>query len=93
MLDALAAALAGIVAGGAATLAVQRMRAARKPYPAADRTAAPGPYDDGRTQRVLAAFPFAAFLIDSGGIVRFVNEAAEELFWALLNSREFAFNH
>jgi two-component system, OmpR family, phosphate regulon sensor histidine kinase PhoR len=80
MLDALVAALAGIVAGGAATLAVQRLRAGRTPNAAPARAAAPGPYDDGRAQRVLAAFPFAAFLIDSGGIVRFVNRAAEELF-------------
>jgi len=80
MLEALVAALAGIVAGVAATLVVQRARAARSPYAAPARPSAPGPYEDGRTQRVLAAFPFAAFLIDSGGIVRFVNAAAEELF-------------
>jgi two-component system phosphate regulon sensor histidine kinase PhoR len=80
MNDALVAALAGIVAGGAATLAVQRVRAGRAPYAAPADPSAPGPYEDGRTQRVLAAFPFAAFLIDSGGVVRFVNAAAEELF-------------
>lgn len=50
------------------------------PRPAADEGAVPGPYDDDRTQRVLAAFPFAAFLIDSNGVVRFVNDAAERLF-------------
>jgi two-component system phosphate regulon sensor histidine kinase PhoR len=80
MLEALVAALAGIVAGVAVTLVVQRVRAARAPYAAPARPSAPGPYEDGRTQRVLAAFPFAAFLIDAGGVVRFVNEAAEELF-------------
>jgi len=64
----------------AVTLVVQRVRAARAPYAAPARPSAPGPYEDGRTQRVLAAFPFAAFLIDAGGVVRFVNEAAEELF-------------
>jgi two-component system phosphate regulon sensor histidine kinase PhoR len=80
MLEALAAALAGIAAGVAATLIVQRLRAARAPYAVPARPLAPGPYEDGRTQRVLAAFPFAAFLIDSAGVVRYVNEAAEELF-------------
>jgi two-component system phosphate regulon sensor histidine kinase PhoR len=80
MLDALATALAGIVAGIAATLAVLRARSPRMPRPAADEGAVPGPYDDDRTQRVLAAFPFAAFLIDSNGVVRFVNDAAERLF-------------
>jgi two-component system phosphate regulon sensor histidine kinase PhoR len=80
MLDALVAAPAGIVAGIAVTLAVQRIRADRAPVAAPSGPSAPGPYEDGRTQRVLAAFPFAAFLIDAGGIVRYVNEAAEELF-------------
>ena len=73
-------ALAGIIAGGAATYIVVRWRAAQTPSTVQARPLAPGPYEDGRTQRVLAAFPFAAFLIDAGGIVRFVNEAAEELF-------------
>jgi two-component system phosphate regulon sensor histidine kinase PhoR len=80
MLDALVAALAGIVAGIAATLAVQRARRSRAPFAAGDDRAAPGPYDDERMQRVLAAFPLAAFLVDAGGIVRFVNAAAEDLF-------------
>lgn len=80
MLDALVAASAGVLAGIVVTLTVQRVRARRAPYAAPVRPSAPGPYEDGRTQRVLAAFPFAAFLIDSGGVVRFVNEAAEELF-------------
>jgi two-component system phosphate regulon sensor histidine kinase PhoR len=80
VLEALVAVLAGIVAGVAATLAVQRFRAGRAPAAAPARPSAPGPYEDGRTQRVLAAFPFAAFLIDGGGYVRYVNEAAEDLF-------------
>jgi two-component system, OmpR family, phosphate regulon sensor histidine kinase PhoR len=80
VLDALVAALAGILAGIAVTLAVQRVRSGRAPDAVSAAPLAPGPYEDGRTQRVLAAFPFAAFLIDSGGIVRFVNEVAEELF-------------
>ena len=80
MIDALVTALAGIFAGVAATLAVLRIRAARTPSAAPSRPSVPGPYEDGRTQRVLAAFPFAAFLIDAGGVVRFVNSAAEELF-------------
>jgi two-component system, OmpR family, phosphate regulon sensor histidine kinase PhoR len=83
MPEALVAAVAGIVAGVAVTLVVQRMqrvRAARAPYAVPVGPSAPSPYEDGRTQRVLAAFPFAAFLIDSTGVVRYVNEAAEELF-------------
>ncbi len=80
MLDALVAAAAGLIAGSLVTLAVGRFRSARAPYAAPARPAALDPYEDGRTQRVLAAFPFAAFLIDSGGIVRYVNAAAEELF-------------
>ncbi len=80
MLDALVAAAAGLIAGSLVTLAVGRFRSARAPYAAPVRPAALDPYEDGRTQRVLAAFPFAAFLIDSGGIVRYVNAAAEELF-------------
>ncbi len=80
MLDPLVATLGGLVAGSVATLAVQRARAARRPAFALDRPAAPSAYEDGRTQRVLAAFPFAAFLIDAGGIVRYANLAAEQLF-------------
>jgi two-component system phosphate regulon sensor histidine kinase PhoR len=80
VIDALVAALAGIGSGIVVTLAVQRVRANRAPYALPSRPSAPGPYEDGRTQRVLAAFPLAAFLIDSGGVVRFVNSAAEELF-------------
>lgn len=80
MLDALVALAAGVVAGIAVTLAVQRLRRARAPDAVPAYPSAPGPYEDGRTQRVLAAFPFAAFLIDSGGVVRYVNPAAEELF-------------
>ena len=80
MLDPLVAALAGALAGGVATFATLRARAGRAADAPPAGPAAPGPYDDGRTQRVLAAFPFAAFLIDAGGVVRFVNAAAEELF-------------
>jgi two-component system phosphate regulon sensor histidine kinase PhoR len=80
VLDPLVATLGGLVAGSVVTLAVQRARSARLPAFASDRPAVPGPYDDGRTQRVLAAFPFAAFLIDARGIVRFVNAAAERMF-------------
>jgi len=80
MLDVLVAAAAGLIAGIAVTLAVGRLRAAQAPYAAPSRPPALDPYEEGRTQRVLDAFPFAAFLIDAGGIVRFANEAAEELF-------------
>ena len=80
MIDALVATLGGLVAGSVVTLAVQRVRASNAPIFAADGPLVPGPYDDDRTQRVLAAFPFAAFLVDAGGIVRFANDAAERLF-------------
>jgi two-component system phosphate regulon sensor histidine kinase PhoR len=83
MLDALVAAVVGLVAGVAVTLVVQhvqRERAARTPYSVPAGPSTPSPYEDGRTQRVLAAFPLAAFLLDSAGVVRYVNEAAEELF-------------
>jgi two-component system phosphate regulon sensor histidine kinase PhoR len=80
MIDALVAALLGILAGIAVTLAVQRVRSGRVPYASPARPNLPGPYEDGRTQRVLAAFPFAAFLLDSTGVVRYVNQAAEEMF-------------
>jgi two-component system phosphate regulon sensor histidine kinase PhoR len=80
MIDALLAALAGIAIGSAVTLAFGRARAARAPHALQPGFLTPGPYEDGRTQRVLAAFPFAAFLIDATGVIRFVNEAAEELF-------------
>ena len=80
MLDPVVAALGGATAGVVATLIVSRIRANRIPFAAPDRQAVPGPYEDGRTQRVLAAFPFAAFLIDSSGVVRYVNTAAEQLF-------------
>src|SRR5271167_3361686 len=80
MFDALVAAVAGILAGVAVTLAVQRVRASQPAHAVPAGPSDPGPYDDDRTQRVLAAFPFAAFLIDSAGIVRHVNQAAAELF-------------
>jgi two-component system phosphate regulon sensor histidine kinase PhoR len=80
VLDPLLAAAGGLVAGAGATLVVVRWRAGRAPDTAPERPAPPGPYDDGRTQRVLAAFPFAALLIDAAGIVRYVNVAAEQLF-------------
>jgi two-component system phosphate regulon sensor histidine kinase PhoR len=80
MIDALLAALAGIAIGSAVTRAFGRARAARAPHALQPGFLTPGPYEDGRTQRVLAAFPFAAFLIDATGVIRFVNEAAEELF-------------
>ena len=80
MVDPLVATLGGLVAGSVVTLAVQRARSARMPVFASDGPAPPGPYDDDRTQRVLAAFPFAAFLIDARGVVRFANRAAERQF-------------
>jgi two-component system phosphate regulon sensor histidine kinase PhoR len=80
VIDPVAAALAGVAAGAAATLGLRRLRDARRTPLAPDGPSTPGPYDDDRTQRVLAALPFAAFLIDARGVVRFVNPAAEALF-------------
>lgn len=80
MIDMFVVALAGVIAGGAAAFIGLRWRAGQTPSTVQARPSAPGPYEDGRTQRVLAAFPFAAFLIDAGGIVRFINVPAEELF-------------
>jgi two-component system phosphate regulon sensor histidine kinase PhoR len=80
MIDAVAAALTGLAAGVAGTLVAVRVRGRGTTTNAPAGPQAPGPYEDGRTQRVLGAFPFAAFLIDAGGIVRYVNSAAEELF-------------
>jgi two-component system phosphate regulon sensor histidine kinase PhoR len=80
VIDPVAAALAGVAVGAAATLGVRRLRAARRAPLEPPGPAAPGPYDDDRTRRVLAALPFAAFLIDARGVVRFVNPAAEALF-------------
>lgn len=69
----------GLFVGAACTAALLRMHGERAPH-AVTVAALPGPYEDDRTQRVLAALPFAAFLIDARGVVRFVNGAAEELF-------------
>jgi two-component system phosphate regulon sensor histidine kinase PhoR len=80
MLDSVVAALGGVAAGVVATLISVRIHASRTPFTTPVRPTAPSPYEDDRTQRVLAAFPFAAFLIDAGGIVRYANTAAEELF-------------
>ena len=80
MLDPSLAAAGGLIAGAGVTLAAVRARARRAPDAVPERPLLPGPYDDGRTQRVLAAFPFAAFLIDAAGTVRYVNVAAEQLF-------------
>jgi two-component system phosphate regulon sensor histidine kinase PhoR len=80
VLDPVIAATGGLIAGATAATIVLRARAAQRPAVALARPPIPGPYEDDRTQRVLAAFPFAAFLIDSAGIVRFVNAAAEQLF-------------
>ena len=80
MIEPLVAAILGLAAGTAGTLGVRQFRDARRlplEPPGPER---PGPYDDDRTRRVLAALPFAAFLIDARGVVRFVNRAAEALF-------------
>jgi two-component system phosphate regulon sensor histidine kinase PhoR len=80
VLDPMVALLGGGAAGVVATLLAVRTRGGRAPSSVPPRPAVPGPYEDGRTQRVLAAFPFAAFLIDAHGVVRYLNTAAERLF-------------
>jgi len=80
VIDPLVAAILGAVAGVASTFGVRRLREGRRPLLESPGPETPGPYDDDRTRRVLAALPFAAFLIDARGVVRFVNPAAEQLF-------------
>jgi two-component system phosphate regulon sensor histidine kinase PhoR len=81
VIEPLVAAILGAVAGAAGALGVRQFRDARRgPQLETPGPELPGPYDDDRTRRVLAALPFAAFLIDARGVVRFVNPAAEALF-------------
>jgi two-component system phosphate regulon sensor histidine kinase PhoR len=80
MMEPLVAAMIGAVAGAAGTLGIRHVRRARMPHAESRGPELPGPYDDDRTRRVLAALPFAAFLIDARGVVRFTNPAAEALF-------------
>jgi two-component system phosphate regulon sensor histidine kinase PhoR len=80
VIDPLVAAVLGVAAGAAGALGARRLRDARGAPFERPEPEAPGPYDDDRTRRVLAALPFAAFLIDARGVVRFVNPAAEALF-------------
>jgi len=69
----------GIGIGAILTVALERLRRGRTPQ-VERSTPSPRPYDNDRTQLVLAALPFAAFLVDEGGFVRFINAAAEQLF-------------
>jgi two-component system phosphate regulon sensor histidine kinase PhoR len=80
VIEPLVAAIVGAAAGAATTLAVRHFRDGVRAPIALPRPETPDPYDDDRTRRVLAALPFAAFLIDARGVVRFVNPAAEALF-------------
>ncbi len=80
MIDPLVAALVGVAAGAGGALVLKGVRDRGGLRLDAPKPELPGPYDDDRTQRVLAALPFAAFLIDARGVVRFVNPAAEALF-------------
>jgi two-component system phosphate regulon sensor histidine kinase PhoR len=80
MIEPLVAAIIGAAAGSVATLTVRQFRDGRRPPIPPAGPELPGPYDDDRTRRVLAALPFAAFLIDARAVVRFVNPAAEALF-------------
>src|ERR1700744_1355434 len=80
MIEPLVTALGGAVAGALAVAVLGRARAGRATQTFPVRPDQPDAYEDERTHRVLAAFPFAAFLIDANGIVRFANDAAEELF-------------
>jgi two-component system phosphate regulon sensor histidine kinase PhoR len=80
VLDPLLAAAGGLVAGVAATMGAVRLRKEQPPSTLPAGPSTPAPYDDDRTRRVLAAFPFAVFLIDANAVVRFANVAAEQLF-------------
>ncbi len=80
MIEPLVAAILGLAAGVFGTLGTRVVLGSGGPDPDEPRPAGPGPYDDDRTLRVLGALPFAAFLIDARGIVRFVNPAGEALF-------------
>jgi two-component system phosphate regulon sensor histidine kinase PhoR len=80
VIEPLVAAVLGAVAGAVGVLGVRQLRDVSRPPLELPGPQTPGPYDDDRTQRVLAALPFAAFLIDARGVVRFVNPAAEALF-------------
>jgi len=79
-LDALAAGLVGVVAGGVIASLALRVRTRRTPVRPPEGPAQPGPYEDRRTKLVLAALPFPALLVDAGGTVRFLNPSAELLF-------------
>jgi two-component system, OmpR family, phosphate regulon sensor histidine kinase PhoR len=70
---------AGIGIGIVVALAAERLRRRTEP-PVEHSTPSPSPYDDDRTRLVLAALPFAAFLVDERGFVRFINTGAERLF-------------
>jgi two-component system phosphate regulon sensor histidine kinase PhoR len=80
VIEPLVAAVLGAVAGAVGAIGVRQLRDGRQPALEVPGPATPDPYDDDRTRRVLAALPFAAFLIDARGVVRFVNPAAEALF-------------
>ncbi len=80
MIEPVVAAIMGAAAGAVATFGIRGLREAGRPPLETASAVLPGPYDDDRTRRVLAALPFAAFLIDARGVVRFVNPAAEALF-------------
>lgn len=76
-LDLLATAL-GIGIGAVLAAAAGRVRTGRVPQ-AVHSEPLTDPFDDDRTRLVLAALPFAAFLVDERGVVRFINAAAERL--------------
>jgi two-component system phosphate regulon sensor histidine kinase PhoR len=81
VIEPLVASILGAAAGAVGALGVRHLRDRRRaPQLEMPGPALPGPYDDDRTRRVLAALPFAAFLIDARAVVRFVNPAAEALF-------------
>src|SRR5579875_206294 len=84
-LDVLAGA-AGALAGIIVTYAALRPRVARHAAPPAP--AGPARAGDDRAERLVAALPFAAFLVDDRARVRVFNNAAALLFtvdpdWAI----------
>ncbi|MGD0475853.1 MAG: ATP-binding protein [Candidatus Velthaea sp.] len=79
MASEIAAAFAGLVAGALGVFLGLRRRQADPPVEP-ETTVVAAAVESDATQRVLRALPFAAFLLDRGGRVTYLNPAAELLF-------------
>lgn len=76
-----AAALTGCIAGALGVFITLRPRRTFAPRSTgAELRPAQAAGDEGASQRLLGALPFAAFVFDRGGRLTFVNAAAESLF-------------